>query len=249
MSPRKPFASVRKPLAITIRCCWLAFFALIAVDLSGQLPFPMPWIWLPAGLAVAGTLVLGRLLRAAQTARRPTAVEVDPPVTGRWSALNSPADRVPSHGTHQLGQTYAIDIVAEGDTDGDADGGRPGFRWLWPLARRSSAFPAFGAPVLAVADATVVRVSDGRRDHLSRTSLLALIYMLLVEGAIRSVAGTSRIVGNHVVLHLGDGVMPSTRISSAAPRWCGRATGSLRASCWPAAGTPATPRSRISTSS
>ena len=34
------------------------------------------------------------------------------PFEGRWLAVNSPARRVPSHGTHFLGQTYAIDFVA-----------------------------------------------------------------------------------------------------------------------------------------
>jgi hypothetical protein len=31
------------------------------------------------------------------------------PVEGRWIAINSPADRVPSHGTCELGETYAIE--------------------------------------------------------------------------------------------------------------------------------------------
>jgi hypothetical protein len=38
------------------------------------------------------------------TVRRP-AVEVALPVSGRWLAFNSPADRVPSHHLHAYGQT------------------------------------------------------------------------------------------------------------------------------------------------
>ena len=34
------------------------------------------------------------------------------PFTGSWLAANSPARRIPSHGTHFLGQTFAIDFVA-----------------------------------------------------------------------------------------------------------------------------------------
>jgi hypothetical protein len=30
-------------------------------------------------------------------------------VAGRWLAHNSPADKVPSHGLHANGQTYAVD--------------------------------------------------------------------------------------------------------------------------------------------
>lgn len=199
--------SVRKLLMIIYRCCIVAFIALVVVaTLTG---LPLAWVWLPAALAVAIALGMSRKARAEQ-AGRPPAVEVDAPVTGRWSALNSPADKVPSHGTHGYGQTYAIDIVAEPEglpetKDASRPGSRPAFRWLWPVVRSSRDFPAFGAPLLAVADATVVRATDGQRDHLSRNSLPALVYLMLVEAAVREMAGATRITGNHIVLDLGDG--------------------------------------------
>ncbi|SYZ32710.1 hypothetical protein [Propionibacterium australiense] len=37
------------------------------------------------------------------------------PFSGRWLARNSPARRVPSHGTTLLGVTYAIDFIAVDD--------------------------------------------------------------------------------------------------------------------------------------
>lgn len=107
---------------------------------------------------------------------------------------------MPSHGTHGYGQTYAIDLVAE-----PAPGARPGFAALWPLARRSHHFPAFGEPLLAVADGTVVHATDHRRDHLSRNSAPALLYLLLVESAVRETGGPGLITGNHLVLDLGGG--------------------------------------------
>ncbi|GHG33579.1 hypothetical protein GCM10018791_58400 [Streptomyces zaomyceticus] len=125
---------------------------------------------------------------------------MDPPVAGHWSALNSPADRTPSHGTHQLGQTYAIDVTRE-----DEAKPRPGFAWLWPVIRRNEDFPAFDAPLLAVADATVVHAEDGQRDHLSRNSLPALLFLMMVESTVRGLAGARRVTGNHLVLDLGDG--------------------------------------------
>ena len=104
------------------------------------------------------------------TVRRPP-VEVAMPVAGRWVAWNSPVDRVPSHHLHAYGQTYAIDLVHD-----PADGRRPGLAW-WPLARRPDDFPGFGRPVLAPADATVVRAHDLERDHWSRTSPPAMLYL------------------------------------------------------------------------
>ncbi|SCF81297.1 Peptidase family M23 [Streptomyces sp. Ncost-T6T-2b] len=56
-----------------------------------------------------------------------------------------------------------------------------------------------------MADATVVTASDGQRDHLSRNSLLGLVYLMLVEGNVRSIIGAHRVIGNHVILDLGDG--------------------------------------------
>ncbi|MFJ3328330.1 M23 family metallopeptidase [Streptomyces griseus] len=199
--------SVRTAVPIAMRLSWLVLFALMIGEFVTDLPGP-GWAttFLPAmvvlALMVATTTLQARAAAPRGEPRPP--VEVGPPVTGRWTALNSPADKVPSHGTHVYGQTYAIDIVADPEAGEGEPPARPAFRWLWPLFRRNRAFPAFGAPLLAVADATVVRASDGRRDHLSRTSLPALLYLMLIEGNVRSIIGVHRVIGNHVVLDLGD---------------------------------------------
>uniref|UniRef100_UPI00403FFB72 hypothetical protein n=1 Tax=Streptomyces sp. DG1A-41 TaxID=3125779 RepID=UPI00403FFB72 len=44
-----------------------------------------------------------------------------------------------------------------------------------------SGLPGLGAPILAVAEAGVVRAADGRRDHLSRTQP-GLLYLMLHLG-------------------------------------------------------------------
>jgi len=194
--------SARKLAMITFRVLQLVFLALVVVGVLFDPGFPWWSVFLPLVLAYVLITVVNRWNGGAPDApgRSPGPVEVAPPVTGRWSALNSPADRTPSHGVHAYGQTFAIDLVAEPEP-----GTRPRFRALWPLARRSRDFPAFGAPVLAVADGTVVRADDGQRDHLSRTSLPALLYLMLVEGSVRELAGVRRIVGNHLVLEAADG--------------------------------------------
>ncbi|MDQ0600649.1 murein DD-endopeptidase MepM/ murein hydrolase activator NlpD [Streptomyces canus] len=190
--------SARKFAMTTFRLLQIAFVALVIASLWPGLPYPGWWNFLVLAAAYVLIAVVNRQSRKGIGTAH--AREVAPPVTGRWSALNSPADRTPSHGTHAYGQTYAIDIVAEPEP-----GARPGFHALWPLARRNGDFPGFGAPLLAVADATVVRAVDEHRDHLSRTSLPGLIYLMLVEGSVREMGGVGRIVGNHVVLDLGDG--------------------------------------------
>ncbi|MBV7246037.1 MULTISPECIES: M23 family metallopeptidase [Streptomyces] len=195
--------SVRKVLAVLHRMCWLLFGVLVLTGVFFEPLLPFGLTFVPAGAAVVIGLVLSRTGPKETLESRPP-VEVAPPVTGRWSALNSPADKVPSHGTHVYGQTYAIDIVAEPGTGAGEASARPAFRWFWPVVRRNRDFPAFGAPLFAVADATVVRASDGQRDHLSRNSLPALLYLMLIEGDARSIVGAHRIIGNHVILDLGD---------------------------------------------
>ncbi|MFY1689624.1 M23 family metallopeptidase [Plantactinospora sp. WMMB782] len=185
-----------KALMVLHRCCWLAFLVILVagffVDLSSL------WGWLAIGLAIALRVVLGRLLARGPQPDTDSPVEVAPPVVGRWSALNSPASKVPSHGVRAYGQAYAIDLVAE-----PSDRPRPGFGW-WPLVRRNRDFPGFGAPLLAVADGTVLRAVDRNRDHLSRNSYPALLY-LVFEGLFREIAGPGQILGNHLILDLGDG--------------------------------------------
>lgn len=126
---------------------WVVFLVQVAVGLFVELPYDYWLSWLPALGALGIGLVGARSARRRIETRPPAPVAVAPPVTGRWSAVNSPADKVPSHGTHSLAQTYAIDIVAEPE-EGPA---RPAPVWFRPVARRNRDYPAFGAPVYAVA--------------------------------------------------------------------------------------------------
>ncbi|MEU1281001.1 M23 family metallopeptidase [Streptomyces sp. NPDC005805] len=190
-----------KILAAVRRTAWLAFFACVTSTFFADWPFGRFWLWLPALLALAIGLGMAVHHRRVFRLRRCEAVEVRPPVSGRWTTLHSPADRTPSHGTHTYGQTYAIDVIAEPE-----DRPRPAFAALWPLARPARDFPAFGAPLHAVADATVVHCEDRQRDHLSRNSVPAALFMLFVEGSFRDIGGPRRVLGNHLVLDLGDGV-------------------------------------------
>lgn len=120
------------------------------------------------------------------------------PFRGRWIAENSPANRVPSHGSHLFGTTFAIDFVAVNER------GRSGKRgWRSVLATEPpEVFVGFGAPILAPASGTVVTAIDGECDHEARRSQLALIpYALSQASRIRT--GVRAIAGNHVVIAMG----------------------------------------------
>lgn len=120
------------------------------------------------------------------------------PFHGRWIAENSPANRVPSHGTHLFGTTFAIDFVAV-----DERGHSAKRDWRSVLATEPpEVFVGFGAPILAPASGTVVAAIDGEPDHEARRSQLALIPYALSQ-ARRVRKGVRAIAGNHVVIAMG----------------------------------------------
>lgn len=120
------------------------------------------------------------------------------PFTGRWLARNSPARRIPSHGTHLMGTTYAIDFI------GVDERGRSAPRsWRAALAtERPERFVGFGRPILAPCACTVVIAHDGEPDHEARRSQLTLASYALTQ-AERVRRGPAAIAGNHVVVALG----------------------------------------------
>ena len=121
------------------------------------------------------------------------------PFTGRWLVRNSPARRVPSHGTDLLGSTYAIDFVGVDDQHRIAPRD-----WRTLLATEPpERFPAFGRPILAPITGVVVVAHDAEPDHEARRSQLALVgYALGQASRLRS--GLPAIAGNHIVLaHAG----------------------------------------------
>ncbi|BCK70234.1 hypothetical protein Srufu_041870 [Streptomyces libani subsp. rufus] len=139
--------SIRKLSALAARLCLLTFIGMVIAQFF--LDFSYWWAWIPLGLWVLIGFGINRSTSRAESegANGPAAEPVltAAPVTGRWKAQNSPADKVPSHGTRAYGQAYAIDIVAE-----PASGARPGFGW-WPSpaavrTSRRSARPCSPSP-------------------------------------------------------------------------------------------------------
>ncbi|WP_175008597.1 M23 family metallopeptidase [Cellulosimicrobium sp. TH-20] len=124
-------------------------------------------------------------------------VELALPFHGTWLVRNSPARRVPSHGTDLFATTYAIDFVA-------VRGRRTAVVRDWRAALGTEPperFVAFGQPVLAPAAGTVVAVHDGEPDHEARRSPAALLGYALTQAA-RARGGAAALAGNHVVLAL-----------------------------------------------
>ena len=183
--------SVARRSDVLLKAFLAGVTALLLLDIPGW------WYWI-----FLVFLALAYVRPPWDRARAP--VTVAAPVSGTWLALNSPGSKVPAHGTRGYGQTYAIDVLIPRNVL-PATGEHPKPRFGWGLPAAPDTFPAFGAPVHAVADGTVVAAADGQRDHLARNTWTGFVYMLL-EGVVRQAGGWRLIFGNRVIIDHGGGV-------------------------------------------
>ncbi|WP_197709939.1 hypothetical protein [Micropruina glycogenica] len=119
------------------------------------------------------------------------------PGEGRWQARNSPARRVPSHGSHLFGTTYAIDLVPVDDR------GRSGpVSWRTVVATEDPVrFVGFGRTVTAPLAGRVVLTHDGESDGVVRRSPVAFLGHLR-EQTERARRGLPGLAGNCVVIEV-----------------------------------------------
>ncbi|MBW8172246.1 M23 family metallopeptidase [Ornithinimicrobium sp. Arc0846-15] len=169
---------------------WARLFLLtIVANLIFPIPIPLDLLLMAAPLALM-------LVPPMTTQRAPS--EVGAPVRGRWVVLNSPGSAVPSHGTKAYGQMYAVDLLHPSDEQAPSVG--------WGVrGRLPESYSSFGEPIRAMKSGTIVSVQDSQRDHRGRNTWPLLIYMLTLEGFLRVLIGTSRVLGNHAVIEHDDG--------------------------------------------
>ncbi|GAA1158146.1 M23 family metallopeptidase [Nesterenkonia sandarakina] len=121
------------------------------------------------------------------------------PVRGRWAALNTPGQQLPSHGSRFLGQYAAVDILRPTTPATPAK-----LRKAWRNSTPQE-YPSFGEAVYAMAPGVVTATWSRSRDHRARNTWQSLVFMLVLEGSLRSVAGRAALLGNHVIVRHADG--------------------------------------------
>lgn len=127
-------------------------------------------------------------------------VVLDLPLAGPCLVRNSPARRIPSHGTTLMGSSHAIDLVP---VDAAGLAVPRGWRALF-ATEPPDRFPGFGVPVLAPAGGRVVAALDGLPDQVARRSAFTQFgYALGQPQRIRG--GVPAVAGNHVVIELPGG--------------------------------------------
>jgi hypothetical protein len=126
--------------------------------------------------------------------QRDAFIDLEYPFAGRWLTQNSPANRVPSHGTTMFGTSYAIDFVPVNDT------GRTAPITFGSLVRPEppERFPGFGRPLLAPIEGVVAAAHDAEADHAAYRGVPSIGYALTQRR--RAEAGWVALAGNHVLI-------------------------------------------------
>ncbi|HSN43618.1 MAG TPA: M23 family peptidase, partial [Propionibacteriaceae bacterium] len=121
------------------------------------------------------------------------------PFIGRWLTQNSPANRVPSHGTALYASSFAIDFVPVDESGRTAPITFASLLYPEPAAH----FPGFGRPVLAPVDGVIVAAHHSEPDHAAFRGLPSLRYALTQSR--RAAAGWPALAGNHVMIQTSGG--------------------------------------------
>jgi len=119
-----------------------------------------------------------------------------------WVAVNSPADRIPSHGTDLLGQRYAFDFLCTDRRRGQHYHPAGWARTLLVGVPTRECY-AWGAPVHAPFDGDVVRAVDGIRER-GRVHPLRELVLVLKNAVTFTPARLPAMLGNHVIMRQGD---------------------------------------------
>jgi hypothetical protein len=126
-----------------------------------------------------------------------TTIVVDAPLHGEWVATQTPAERVPSHGTDYLGQRFAYDFVRLHRTSN-----LPYEKGFWRhllVSLPAESFLCWDEPVFSVFDGVVSATADEWPDRLRVNLVTALAAGYLTAPRV-SAQDLRPLAGNYVVI-------------------------------------------------
>jgi murein DD-endopeptidase MepM/ murein hydrolase activator NlpD len=127
---------------------------------------------------------------------------VEFPLRGEWQAVQTPASRIPSHGTDMLAQRYALDLIRFDRRRGSRYHPAGGLRTL-VLGVPTKECHGWGEPVHAMLDGEVVAAVDGIAER-SRIHPVRELGVVLWNALTFSPDKLPQVVGNHVIVRHGD---------------------------------------------
>jgi hypothetical protein len=129
-------------------------------------------------------------------------IVVDLPLRGEWTVEQTPAHRIPSHGTDILGQRYAYDFTRTDHRPGHHVHPASTLRWLLIGGRTRDCY-GWGEPVHAALEGVVTSAVDGVPErswvHPVRDAVVALDAARRY-GTGRAPSDPRDLAGNHLVI-------------------------------------------------
>ena len=130
---------------------------------------------------------------------------VDFPLRGQWVAPHTPGDKVPSHGSNQLGQRYAYDFMHADDMRVVEKAGKKSLSFSWrylifgqPLAGWTS----WGQPVYAPADGTVVAAVDSMKERRYLHLISDMAVVLKNALFVKEETPFQKFLGNYIIMQI-----------------------------------------------
>ncbi len=127
---------------------------------------------------------------------------VDFPLRGEWNTPNTPGEKIPSHGTDFLAQTYAIDFVGLDPDSRSMKFYRSGF--LQYLIRGVPLRDCFGwgQPIYSATDGVVIRAEDGipERDPVNLFRDLSIMSQNARSAGTGERVEYSSLAGNFIII-------------------------------------------------
>jgi murein DD-endopeptidase MepM/ murein hydrolase activator NlpD len=131
------------------------------------------------------------------------AIVVEFPLRGEgWVAVNSPADRIPSHGVDLLGQRYAFDLLRVDGRSGLHDHPGSSLR-TWLVGRPTRHYYAWGSTIHAPFDADIVHAVDGVPERGLIHPIREIAHVLW-NGLTFRPEKLPLVLGNHVIARSGE---------------------------------------------
>lgn len=141
-----------------------------------------------------------------------TTIVVKPPLKGEWVAINTPGDKIPSHGTDSLGQRYAYDFYQIDSKSG----GKQKFYKSNNLTYRLKGVGlqdcyCYKQPVFSPVKGRVVVAKDGVKEPshlhplLDFTKLVLRTIYATTQGLLLPVdkINLQKLIGNYIIIKFG----------------------------------------------
>ena len=134
----------------------------------------------------------------------PTPIVVDFPLRGEWAAYHTPAERVPSHGTDQLGQRYAYDFLRIERNQKGSKFCRPSMHRYHLVGVSLDSCYGWAEPIHAPFGGTIAVAYDWwpERNPVHFVRDLAVVLKNALTFDPTKASGLASVLGNHIVLKM-----------------------------------------------